>query len=95
VCNAILAFHEAPRCAAVYNLGGGRANSVSVLEAIERFEAILNRKLPVQYEDRARVGDHVCYITNLARFKADYPKWEISRSLADILQELARDPAGR
>jgi CDP-paratose 2-epimerase len=90
VCSAALAFHDAPRVAAVYNLGGGRANSVSILEAIDQFQGLLNKKLPVRYEDQPRVGDHICYITNLKRFKTDYPKWTITRWLPSIMEELAK-----
>lgn len=89
VCRAFLTFYESPRTAAVYNLGGGRANSVSILEAISRLEELNNTKLNSNYIERNRVGDHICYITNLKRFKTDYPKWDITRSLDDILQELA------
>ena len=93
VCTALLAFSEAPRAAAVYNLGGGRANSVSVLEAIGRFEDLLGKRLRVESVDQPRLGDHICYITDLRRFKADYPGWEITRSLDDIFRELAADPS--
>jgi CDP-paratose 2-epimerase len=89
VCTAALAFAESPRRGAVYNLGGGRANSVSVLEAISRLEALVGTALTVEYVDANRLGDHVCYISNLRRFQADYPGWCVSRSLDDILRELA------
>jgi CDP-paratose 2-epimerase len=89
VCTAILAFYENPRPAAVYNLGGGRANSVSVREAIARFEALLGRRLAVEYVDTPRVGDHVCYISDLRRLQADYPGWGLERSLDDIFREIA------
>jgi len=89
VCTAFLAFHENPRSAAVYNLGGGRANSVSMLEAIARFEELIGRKLTTEYVETARVGDHICYISNLRRFMTDYPAWPITRSLDDIFNELA------
>jgi CDP-paratose 2-epimerase len=89
VCTAILAFFESPRSGAVYNLGGGRANSVSVLEAITRFESIVGRRLTVEYRDEPRRGDHVCYISDLRRLRADYPRWSPSRSLDDIFEELA------
>ena len=75
--------------AAVYNLGGGRANSVSVLEAIGRFEGLIGKPLKVEYVELPRLGDHICYISNLHRLKTDYPKWEIAHSLDDICQELA------
>jgi CDP-paratose 2-epimerase len=89
VCTAFLAFAEAPRVAAVYNLGGGRSNSCSVREAIARFEDLIGKRLKAEYVDKSRKGDHICYITNMHRFKADYPTWKISRSLDDILVELA------
>lgn len=89
VCNAFLAFYENPRPAAVYNLGGGRGNSVSVMEAIERFETLLGKKLKTEYVDRPRSGDHICYISNLQAFKRDYPSWTVSRGLDEVFQELA------
>jgi len=92
VCTAIHAFSDAPRQAAVYNLGGGRANSISVLEAIARFEDLIGRRLTVEYVEAPRLGDHVCYISDLGRLKADYPTWELTRCLDDICRELARAP---
>ena len=89
VCSAFEAFYERPRVAAVYNLGGGRANSISVLEAIARFEEIMGKPLRVEYVDQNRAGDHICYISDLRRLRADYPEWQIGRSLDDILGEIA------
>jgi CDP-paratose 2-epimerase len=89
VCTAMLAFYEQPRAAAVYNLGGGRANSVSVMEAVARLEALTGRTLRTEYVDTARVGDHICYISDMSRLHADYPGWTLERSLDDIFQELA------
>src|SRR5919109_1995478 len=93
VCTAIMAFAESPTVAAVYNLGGGRANSVSILEAIARFEDRLDRKLDWEYVEEARRGDHICYISDLGRFRSDYPDWEVSISLEEILAELAEAQA--
>jgi len=93
VCTAFLAFYEAPRVAAVYNLGGGRENSVSVVEAVARFEELIGKKLAYEYIDQNRVGDHICYISDLRRLKADYPGWGLTRSLDDILRELAAPPS--
>jgi CDP-paratose 2-epimerase len=90
VCAAIMAFVERPRPAGVYNLGGGRANSISILEAIARFEELTGKRLEHDYVDEPRRGDHVCYITNLARFRGDYPEWDVRVSLDAILAELAR-----
>jgi len=89
VCAAFLAFYENPRPAAVYNLGGGRDNSVSVMEAIGRFEELFGRTLKTEYVDRPRVGDHICYISNLRAFERDYPSWRVTRTLDDIFAELA------
>lgn len=92
LCRAFLAFYQKPRIAAVYNLGGGRANSISVIEAIVQLEERLGKKLKTEYLDQPRLGDHICYISNLRRFKTDYPSWEICRSLEQILDELAQIP---
>jgi len=89
VCSAFMAFMENPRVAAVYNLGGGRANSVSVIEAIARLEELTGKKLATEYVDQNRIGDHICYISDLRRLRADYPGWELTRSLDDIFQEFA------
>jgi CDP-paratose 2-epimerase len=92
VCTAIVAFAERPSAGAVYNLGGGRANSVSVLEAIARFEDLFDRRLETEYVEEPRRGDHICYITDLARLRSDYPEWDVSVSLDDIFEQLARPP---
>ena len=92
VCTAFLAYYEAPKPAAVYNLGGGRANSVSILEAVERFAELIGRRPRIEYVEQNRVGDHICYISDLRRLKADYPRWELTRGLEDIFRELAGSP---
>jgi CDP-paratose 2-epimerase len=89
VCTAALAFAEAPRSGAVYNLGGGRANSVSLLEALTRFEELLGQPITTEYIDEPRRGDHICYISDLSRFREGYPTWELSVSLDDLFEELA------
>jgi CDP-paratose 2-epimerase len=89
VCTAFLAFYERPRAGAVYNLGGGRNNSVSVLEAIKWLEDLTGKTLKTEYVDRPRVGDHICYITDLKRFMADHPSWVLKWSLEQILSALA------
>jgi CDP-paratose 2-epimerase len=88
VCTAIAAFAEQPRVAAVYNLGGGRENSVSLLEAIATFEELTGRTLRREYVDEPRRGDHICYISNVGRFRSDYPGWEPEYALGRIFDEL-------
>ncbi len=89
VCAAALAFWGRPRPGAVYNIGGGRENSVSILEAIARFEELIGTTLEWEYVDEARRGDHICYISDLRRLRSDYPEWEVAVSLDEILEDLA------
>ncbi len=92
VCAFFEAFSTAPRSGAVYNIGGGRANSVSMIEAIAQLAELTGKQLDYEYIDDNRVGDHICYISDLSRIRADYPNWDITRSLSDIMHELAGDP---
>lgn len=85
------AFAEAPRPGEVYNLGGGRENSASILECIERIDAILGRRLAWRYVDQARVGDHICYISDLTKLKSHFPGWRPRVSLDAILERLCRE----
>jgi CDP-paratose 2-epimerase len=89
VVRAMEEFAANPRPGEVYNLGGGRENSISMMEAIERVERLTGRKLDWHYVDEARKGDHICYISNLAKFKRDYPNWKITRGIDAILEEMA------
>jgi len=82
-------FIQAPRVAEVYNLGGGRGNSCSLLEAFEQVAAITGKSQKTTYQDNARQGDHICYISDLSRIKAHFPGWEVAKSLSDILGECA------
>ena len=82
---AFLEFAANPRCGEVYNLGGGRANSASILECLERLGELLGRKVAWRYQEEPRVGDHICYITNMAKFRRDYPNWRMEWSLERIL----------
>jgi CDP-paratose 2-epimerase len=89
VVRAFEEFAQNPRPGEVYNLGGGRANSVSMLEAISQIEALTGRKINWTYQEQARKGDHMCYISDLAKFKSHYPRWSVTRSLESILEEMA------
>jgi CDP-paratose 2-epimerase len=89
------AVYQAPRCGEVYNLGGGRDNSCSVLEALSAAETLTGKKAQWTYKDENRKGDHICYISDLTKLKAHFPKWSISKSLSDIYSDLAAAPKGR
>ncbi len=86
---AVEEFARNPRPGEVYNIGGGRDNSVSVLEAMRMVEELTGRKIAWAYQEQARRGDHICYISNLWKFQSHYPAWEITRDLRTILQEMA------
>lgn len=89
VVRAFEEFARNPRPGEVYNLGGGRANSVSMLEAISKIEALTGRKINWTYSEKARKGDHICYISNLSKLKSHYPEWSLTHSLDSILEEMA------
>ena len=87
VVRAMHAFYSNPRPGAVYNLGGGRENSASVLECIDLVEQISGKKLSWSYQEQERKGDHICYISNLSRFRSDHPGWRMEWPLARICEE--------
>jgi len=88
VARLIEAIYEHPRCGAVYNLGGGRANSCSILEAFDIVAQLTGKKMDAEHQEGNREGDHICYITNLHRVQQDYPGWAITKTLDDIFVEM-------
>jgi CDP-paratose 2-epimerase len=94
VINAFDEFYRNPRCGAVYNLGGGKENSVSILETIDRVEQLLGKKMNYEYSDQNRIGDHICYYSDLTKLKADYPNWSITRNLDDIFEDFVNPKVG-
>ncbi len=81
-------FSKSPRCGEVYNLGGGKGNACSVLEAFEKAEALSGQKQKYVYVDENRIGDHICYYSDLSKMKRHYPSWDITKSLDDIFKEI-------
>lgn len=81
-------FFQAPRCGEVYNIGGGRENSVSILEAFERIAAVSGKPMRHEYVEQARAGDHICYISDLTKMRAHYPNWGVTKSLDDVFAEI-------
>ena len=88
VANFMLAFCNAPRCGEVYNIGGGKENSCSILEAFGMVEELTGTAQKYTYIDQNRIGDHICYYSDLRKMKAHYPGWEITRSLRDVFREI-------
>ncbi len=89
VISAFEEFYRNPRPGEVYNLGGCRQNSCSMLEAIQAAQQLTGRKMNTTYKDENRKGDHICYISDMSKFHAHYPEWSITRSLDQIYGELA------
>jgi CDP-paratose 2-epimerase len=81
-------FFRNPRPGEVYNIGGGRANSVSILEAIAMIEQMIGQKIHWVYKDQARKGDHICYISDLRKLRAHFPMWQLTYNLERILEEI-------
>jgi CDP-paratose 2-epimerase len=93
--DAFLLFHAEPRAAAVYNIGGGRGNACSMLEAITICERIAGRELRWEMSDRARIGDHRWWISDLDEFGSEYGGWRPMRDLETILKEIYEANAER
>jgi CDP-paratose 2-epimerase len=89
------AFAAAPRPGEVYNLGGGRENSASVLECVTMLEARLGRPVRWHYDESSRRGDHICYISDLRKLKSHFPDWRITRDLESIIDEILEAEVGR
>ena len=82
-------FVNNPRNGEVYNLGGGKDNSCSLIEAFEIIENISGKKMIYEYSDINRKGDHICYYSDLTKMKEHYPSWSITKSLDDIFNEIS------
>jgi len=84
-------FWKAPRVAEVYNLGGGKGNACSILEAFQMAGEITGRPMKYRYVDENRIGDHICYYSDLRKMRAHYPAWDIRKPLDRIFEEIARN----
>ena len=72
----------------MYNLGGGRQNSVSILEAVSLIEQATNFRVQYTYSEKNRMGDHICYISDLGRLRNHFPGWNITIGLSEIIEEM-------
>jgi CDP-paratose 2-epimerase len=84
----IESFLHAPRVAEVYNLGGGRDNSISILEAFDLISSISGKEMIYEYSETNRKGDHMCYISDLTKMKEHYPSWGITKDLETTFREI-------
>ena len=90
VVKAFEVYMKNPKAGAVYNLGGGRENSTSILEAINLLKTSYGLELKYTISDENRIGDHICYISDLSKLKSDYPDWDIRISLKDTIDEIVK-----
>ena len=95
VVNAFYHFFLNPKKGVVYNIGGGKENAASVLEIVEILKRDYGLELNYSYDDRNRQGDHVCYYTDMGKFKRDYPEWKISKGLEEIIGGIVGGLRGR
>jgi len=89
VARFMLAFARNPRCGEVYNLGGGKDNSCSILEAFDLAFEFSGRKQVWTYVDTNRIGDHICYYSDLTKMKSHYPDWTVTKTLKQTVAEIA------
>ena len=88
VARFMAAFVGAPRVGEVYNLGGGKANSTSILEAFKIAEKFTGQAQKYTYVDQNRIGDHICYYSDLRKMRAHYPAWNITVSLEETIRQI-------
>jgi CDP-paratose 2-epimerase len=88
VARFMAAFVATPRTGEVYNLGGGRANSTSILEAFDIVARYSGKDQIYSYQDQHRIGDHICYYSDLRKMKAHYPGWDITQTLEDTIRQI-------
>jgi CDP-paratose 2-epimerase len=88
VANFISTFVESPRKGEVYNIGGGRSNSTSIIEAFKTVEGITGKAQKYVYTDANRIGDHICYYSDLSKMRQHFPKWNITRTLNETIAEI-------
>lgn len=90
VVRAFEQFIAAPRAGEVYNLGGGRESNASILECFDMIEAASGRPVSWTYDATNREGDHICYISDMGKFRSHYPRWSLTRKVGDIVEEMVR-----
>ncbi len=95
VARFIRAFIDAPRCGEVYNIGGGKGNSCSILEAFALAEKFSGEAMKYTYVDKNRIGDHICYYSDLRKMREHYPQWDITVSLEETVRQIVEAWRGR
>ena len=81
-------FHKNPKHGEVYNVGGSRHSNCSMEEAVKLCEEVSGNKLNINYDNNNRIGDHIWYVSDISKFKKDYPKWNYKFNLLDIIKQI-------
>jgi CDP-paratose 2-epimerase len=81
-------FIKSPRVAEVYNIGGGKNNTCSILEAFDLISGISGIPMKYKYSETNRIGDHICYYSDLTKMRVHYPTWDITKTLQDTFEEI-------
>ncbi len=90
VINAFWHFAQNPRPGEVYNMGGGKANAASLLECVEKIEQVSGKRPQLTYSETNRIGDHICYYSDLRKFRNHFPDWKLAYSLEQIVEQMVR-----
>jgi CDP-paratose 2-epimerase len=88
VARFMAAFVGAPRAGEVYNLGGGKANSTSILEAFALAESFSGKAQVHAYVEQNRMGDHICYYSDLSKIRKHFPAWDVTQSLSETIRQI-------
>ena len=81
-------FIKSPGCGEVYNIGGGKNNTCSIIEAFELTEKVTGNKMQWEYVDKNRIGDHICYYSDLSKMRSHYPNWDIKVPIEEIIEQI-------
>jgi CDP-paratose 2-epimerase len=90
VINAFWHFAQNPHPGEVYNLGGGKENAASLIECVEMIRQVSGKRPRLSYNETPRVGDHICYYSDLRKLRAHYPGWEKKYGLPQIVEEMVK-----
>ncbi|MCK4872677.1 MAG: NAD-dependent epimerase/dehydratase family protein [Phycisphaerales bacterium] len=90
VINCFWNFAQNPQPGEVYNLGGGKGNAASLLECVDLIADIAGKRPKLTYSETNRVGDHICYYSDLRKLKAHFPDWDLTYTLPQITEEMIK-----
>jgi CDP-paratose 2-epimerase len=59
-----------------------------MMEAIKKCENLTGNKMNVSYNEQNRIGDHIWWISDVSKFKQQFPAWDYKYDIDDILTEI-------